>query len=111
MIRSFPILKAYLFLLLKWRVLSVLQDSSLGSTSRSHMSNDQLIEFPNGAILIMRIHLEDEISDILVNIVNEHLFASGVHHNEIGDINDLLLEEHDVLMLTLGYLDPLLLLF
>lgn len=75
------------------------------------MSNDQLIEFSNGAILVVRIDLEDKLCDIFVNIVNEHLFASGVHQNEIGDINDLLLKEHDVLMLALGYLDPLFLLF
>lgn len=75
------------------------------------MSDDKLIEFSNGAVLFVRIDLEEKISNILINIVDEHLFASGVHHNEIGDIDDLLLEEHDVLMLALGYLDPLLLLF
>ena len=75
------------------------------------MSDDKLIESSNGAVLFVRIHLEEKISNILINIVDEHLFASGVHHNEIGDIDDLLLEEHDVLVLALGYLDPLLLLF
>lgn len=75
------------------------------------MSDDKLIESSNGAVLFVRIDLEEKISNILINIVDEHLFASGVHHNEIGDIDDLLLEEHDVLVLALGYLDPLLLLF
>lgn len=75
------------------------------------MSDDKLIESSNGAVLFVRIDLEEKISNILINIVDEHLFASGVRHNEIGDINDLLLKEHDVLVLALGYLDPLLLLF